>query len=664
MKRESRTNRDVWASRRKALFEANKRLADRLAKQRGGKCLSSPRRKTDKWLWKCKDPTHKAWKAQLYQVEGYGKKRGSWCPLCNASDWAKRRNNRLAENKKLADKLAKQKGGRCLSGPRRKHDKWQWKCSNADHKSWQATLCQIEGSGQKSGSWCPRCLGRNVPKKELQDWAKRFGGKLVKQASSIVKPSIWWCKHHDNFPRPYNNMKQTGTFCPDCSASLGERKCKAAMQQLFGVKFVKRRFADLKGIGGKSLEIDLYNEELKLGLEHQGAQHFIRKKYFGEHRYDGVREHDRRKKTYCAKRGITLIEIHQVGEKTPDEKLKDAIRKQLLKKKFPLPPNFDEIGVSLDIAALPSLQEDKWEETKAEAARRGWEVVSKKYLGSLTIHHFICDQGHQVEIKPSYLLWGDGCWRCEQRPVAAEDGSLFDSMSEAAKSLGTSVSTLSSGIKKHGRVRGQRLAVIGHKQLSALRKMTSKERMVAITEIFSVLPVRPRVGQSNGKPVLLGDGRLFTSAYAAGRAVGVNERAANSAAKRLKGKINGLRIAQITPQQFNEFGKSPALVEAFWRERPLGPRKFMTRRRGVLTSLKEVFEGVREASEALGVTELRICDYARRSKELKGRRLWYLSQEELTMLRERLITLAELLQKKKIHGHAAPTFNKRKDSNR
>ncbi len=650
-------------AKKQAAFVANKKLADALAKRRGGKCLSGPQRKNDQWLWKCKDPTHKAWRANWFQVAGSGKTRGkgSWCRACSASGWAKRRKTRFAENKTLADKLAKQKGGRCLSEPRRKHDKWRWACSNADHGSWQATLCQIEGAGKKLGSWCPRCMGRNVPKKELQEWAKRFGGKLVKQASSTVKPSIWWCKHHDNFPRPYNNMKQTGTFCPDCSASLGERKCKAAMEQLFGRKFVKRRFSDLKGIGGKSLEIDLYNDELKLGLEHQGAQHFIRKKYFGEHRYDGVREHDRRKKAYCAKRGITLIEIHQVGEKTPDDKLKDTIRQQLLKKKFPLPPNFDEIKVSLDIAALPSLKEDKWEETKAEAAKRGWRVVSKRYLGCLTDHYFICDHGHRVQIKPSRMLWGDGCWQCEEKPVVLEDGRLFSSLTHAAKEIGASVSAVSKAILDFGRVRGLRATSVTHSKLGALRAANKAERLSAIAAIFKELPVRPKVGWANGKPVVLGDGRLFNSAYDAARAVGADEKVALSAAKRLKGRIKGVRIAQITKEQREAFQKKPSLIAGFWEQRPLGPRKFMTRRRGVLTSLKEVFEGVREAAEVLGVIELRICDYARRGKELKGRKLWYLSQEELALLRDRKIKPAQLLERKKIHGHAPPTFNKRKD---
>jgi hypothetical protein len=497
--------------------------------------------------------------------------------------------------------------------------------------------------------------------KELQDWAKRFGGKLVKQASSTVKPSLWWCKHHDNFPRPYNNMKQTGTFCPECSASLGERKCKAAMEQLFGVKFTKRRFSDLKGLGGKSLEIDLYNEELKLGLEHQGAQHFIRKKYFGEHRYDGVREHDRRKKTYCAKRGITLIEIHQVGEKTPDDRLKDAIREQLLKRKFPLPPNFEEINLSLDIAALPSLQEDKWQETKAEAARRGWKVVSKRYLGSLTAHNFVCDQGHPLKTKPSYILQGQGCWMCERKPVVLDDARMFESLSEAAEALGVGISSVTGAAKRNGRVVGCRATLVEHQAFGRLNRLAKRARRQQIAKLFAALPIGPKVGEANGKPVLLGDGRVFSSAYEAARAIGVDGNVALAAAKRLKGKIKGIRIAQITTEQREAFRVEPSLIEEFWKQRPLGPRKFMTRRRGMLTSMNEVFDGVREASEALGVTELRICDYARRGMELKGRRLWYLSQDELALLQGRKIAPAELLEKKKIHGHAAPTFNKRKD---
>jgi len=127
MKKRGKMKRDLWAGRRESTFAANKTLADKLAHQRGGKCLSGPQRKCDKWLWKCGVSEHKAWKATLYQIEGYRGRKGTWCRLCSASGWAKRRTARFAANKKLADELAKKKGGRCLSGPQRKHAKWRWK---------------------------------------------------------------------------------------------------------------------------------------------------------------------------------------------------------------------------------------------------------------------------------------------------------------------------------------------------------------------------------------------------------------------------------------------------------------------------------------------------------------------------------------------------------
>jgi len=606
-------------------------------------------------------PTHLTWYANLFQIAGTGKRKGSWCKACAGDSWVNRRKTSFAKNKELADKLAGERGGRCLSGPSRKHDKWRWKCSNAEHSVWQATLCQIQGTGKKTGSWCPQCVGRNVPRKVYQAWAQRFGGRVLKRAKTTTEESIWWCKHHGEFPRVFNNMKATGTFCQECGASLGERKCKAAMEQLFGRKFRKRRFPKLKGLGGKSLEIDLYNDELRLGLEHQGAQHFIKKKYFGEHRFASVREHDKRKRSYCRKNGITLIEIRQVGEVTPDNQLKQTIRAALLAARYPIPSRFDKVRLKLDVASLPTLSEEKWNETKQEALRRGWKVVSKKYLGSLTDHDFICDKGHSVKTKPSYILQGQGCWKCEGKPVALENGNIFLFASEAAQHLGANISAVTGAAKRYGRVRGLRVAFLQHEEFESLAELPQTRRQKEIAKLFASLPEGPKVGEANGKPVLLGDGRIFSSSYEAARAVGVDGNVAYSASRRPKGKIKGIRIASITNEQKEAFQKKPSLIDKFWEQRPLGPRKFMTRRRGLLSSLKEVFEGVREASEVLGVSEQNVCDYARRGKELKGRRLWYLSQDELALLRDKKVKPAELLKIKRIEGHAPPLFGRRKN---
>lgn len=566
--------------------------------------------------------------------------------------WKKRRKTRFATNKATADTIAKKRGGRCLSSPRRVHDKWKWKCAKAEHKPWRATLAQVQGAGGKKGSWCPYCGGTaKVPRSAYEEWAKRFRGKLLSMADVVTKPSLWWCRYHGKFDRRLCEMQTTGNFCPDCSRSLGERKCKAAMEQLFEKPFIKKRFTELKGRGGKALEFDLYNEELKLALEHQGAQHFIPKKYFKVHRLRHVKEHDRRKRRFCAARGITLIEIRQVGDTTPDAGLKDAIRSALVTEGFPLPRGFDRKNLKLDVAALPSLTEAKWEETKDAARKRGWKVVSRKYLGSLSIHKFICEQGHPVEIKPSHLLQGQGCWRCEQKPVALDDGRFFPSVTDAATAIGASVSSLSFALRNHGRTRGRRAAFITHRRLAAIESMDANKRRLEVERIFSTLPVTPRVGQAQSKPVVLGDGRIFASSHEAARAVGVSERIAHSASKRPKGRILGIRIARIDKKTAKRFSKDAKLIKQFWLQRPIGPRKFMTRRRGILTSKSELFEGVREAAEALALKETQVCDAARRGTETKSRQFWYLSQAEVAKAKKTSDGLRSLLRAKQREGH-------------
>lgn len=143
----------------------------------GGQCLSGPRRKNDKWQWKCKVPTHKLWYANLFQIAGTGKRKGSWCKACTGGSWVNRRKTSFAKNKELADKLAGERGGRCLSGPRRKHDKWRWKCSNAEHSVWQATLCQIQGTGKKNRIVVPTMRGAERAQKGLPSVGETLWGQ-------------------------------------------------------------------------------------------------------------------------------------------------------------------------------------------------------------------------------------------------------------------------------------------------------------------------------------------------------------------------------------------------------------------------------------------------------------------------------------------------------
>ena len=94
--------------------------------------------------------------------------------------------------------------------------------------------------------------------------------------------------------------------------SNGEMKCKLYLEKIFNKPFEKIRPDILKNsVTGKNLELDLYNDELKLAIEYNGEQHYkffpkIHKNY--EH-FQTQKYRDEMKKMLCQRKGITLIEV-------------------------------------------------------------------------------------------------------------------------------------------------------------------------------------------------------------------------------------------------------------------------------------------------------------------------------------------------------------------
>lgn len=77
----------------------------------------------------------------------------------------------------------------------------------------------------------------------------------------------------------------------------------------------------------QGLEIDIYIEDLKIGFEYQGQQHYNEVKHWGgKKKLIEQQEHDKRKKEICQKMGIKLYEIRY------DEQYDDEMLLKLLKK--------------------------------------------------------------------------------------------------------------------------------------------------------------------------------------------------------------------------------------------------------------------------------------------------------------------------------------------
>ena len=96
--------------------------------------------------------------------------------------------------------------------------------------------------------------------------------------------------------------------------SKGEVECRRVMQKLFDKPFYKSRPRFLNNpvtFGTNNLELDCYNEELKLAVEYDGAQHFKFIPHFHKtnEAFMNQRYRDYMKDQMCKENGIVLIRV-------------------------------------------------------------------------------------------------------------------------------------------------------------------------------------------------------------------------------------------------------------------------------------------------------------------------------------------------------------------
>jgi hypothetical protein len=96
------------------------------------------------------------------------------------------------------------------------------------------------------------------------------------------------------------------------SESKGEERTKKFLEAYFSRPFKKvRPFFMENAVTGHNLELDCYNEELKLAVEYNGRQHYEYVPYFHKNKeaFYNQKYRDELKRIYCKKFGICLIEI-------------------------------------------------------------------------------------------------------------------------------------------------------------------------------------------------------------------------------------------------------------------------------------------------------------------------------------------------------------------
>lgn len=101
------------------------------------------------------------------------------------------------------------------------------------------------------------------------------------------------------------------------SESKGELECRRVLEAIYNKPFPKIRPNMLRNpvtssdMNDNNLELDCYNDELKLAVEYNGIQHYKYIPFFHKNKeaFQNQKYRDHMKRELCKKNGITLIEV-------------------------------------------------------------------------------------------------------------------------------------------------------------------------------------------------------------------------------------------------------------------------------------------------------------------------------------------------------------------
>jgi DNA-directed RNA polymerase subunit RPC12/RpoP len=308
------------------------------------------------------------------------------------------------------------------------------------------------------GVGCPKCAP-NIPPtaKEYRAIAARYGGVVLQIAKTSNRHSIWRCSLGHVFRRPFISIKELDTFCTVCSGAYAEMLSRMAVEGLFEKPFQRIRIAGMKSLRGRPLELDMYNDDLKIAVEHHGAQHYKAVSHWaGKEGLRTQRLHDQRRRKFCRENGILLIEVRQLGERTSLEQMRQQIREALVGARRKIPARFD----TAKLTNLPRVNASQvyWSEVQRAARTSGLEIAQQKYFGSAKPLSVRCSHGHISLKTPRSILEGHGCDDCYmeriRRPLQLSDRRMFASGTAAAKALGVRKETVNKAALNGWTVKG------------------------------------------------------------------------------------------------------------------------------------------------------------------------------------------------------------------
>lgn len=379
------------------------------ARRQGGRCLA--RRyinSTTKLQFECAEG-HR-WRAVPPSIL-----KGHWCPACAIH----RNAARQAYTLKQVTDLAASRGVEVPSSAYGSRvDRLSLRCRACGY-AWEASAASLlSGHGCRMCGHAAGARKRLAPNRlaELHDLARaRAGACLAEEYRGMQHSLPWRCAFgHEWRQTPATVIR--GSWCPECSAGLGERICRAHFEDLFGDAFPPQAPQWLRTPEGAQLRLDGYNAPLRLAFEHQGRQHYTVTPPFVRSRDELAvrRRYDAVKRRRCRAHGVRLVEIPEVPGVLAVGEVRDYIRRECDRFGVSLPSGFDASPVDLRRA---------YATTQVTILRdsiegRGGRLLSDVVEGWHRKVSVACAAGHRWDVTPTSLYHqGTWCPRCAGRGV-------------------------------------------------------------------------------------------------------------------------------------------------------------------------------------------------------------------------------------------------------
>lgn len=163
-------------------------------------------------------------------------------------------------------------------------------------------------SSFKTGSRCPKCLGKQLNFKEVKDKIELIGYTLLSTEYKTAKDKLHMkCDKGHEFYMSLTKFNQ-GHKCPQCNISKGEYKISKILEKYDIAYKIQYKFKDCKF--HKELPFDFYLPKYNILIEYDGEQHFKIVNWFGGFNgFINTKIRDTIKNIYCKENNIELIRI-------------------------------------------------------------------------------------------------------------------------------------------------------------------------------------------------------------------------------------------------------------------------------------------------------------------------------------------------------------------